>query len=113
MRKTKPDAPPSRHHEKYDRLIAAALSNAPLAAAVAHPCDESSLLGAIEASAKKLIRPILVGPAKKIRALADTHALDIRGLEIVDAAQPVVGIYVGRTRTNGQSGSSDEGKLAL
>ena len=32
-----------RRHEKYDRLIAAAKSLQPIATAVAHPCDETSL----------------------------------------------------------------------
>ena len=31
---------PSRQHEKYDRLIATAKKQPPLATAVAYPCDE-------------------------------------------------------------------------
>ena len=38
-----------RRHEKYDRLIAAAKKLKPIATAVAHPCDETSLKGALEA----------------------------------------------------------------
>jgi len=38
-----------RRHEKYDRLIAAAKKLEPIATAVAHPCDETSLKGALEA----------------------------------------------------------------
>ena len=29
---------------------------------VAHPCDETSLRGAVEAAKEKFIKPILVGP---------------------------------------------------
>jgi len=51
-----------RRHEKYDRLIAAAKKLEPIATAVAHPCDETSLKGAVEAGEAGLIKPILVGP---------------------------------------------------
>ena len=34
-----------RQHEKYDRLIAMAKKQTPLATAVAYPCDETSLRG--------------------------------------------------------------------
>ena len=39
-----------RQHEKYERLIAAAKTFPPLATAVAYPCDETSLKGAVEAA---------------------------------------------------------------
>ena len=57
---------PPRQHEKYERLIAAAKALPPLATAVAHPCDETSLKGALEAAEAGLIQPILVGPKDKI-----------------------------------------------
>ena len=75
----------SRRHEKYDRLIAAAKKLKPIATAIAHPCDETSLKGAIEAAEAGLIKPILVGPKAKIAAVAKKHALDIDKIEIVDA----------------------------
>jgi phosphate acetyltransferase len=74
-----------RSHGKYDRLIAAAKALAPAATLVVHPCDESSLRGVVEAAAAGLIRPILVGPAAKIRDTASKHAIDIGSYEIVDA----------------------------
>ena len=54
-------------HEKYDRLIARCKSIPATPTAVAHPCDESSLRGAIDASRVGLITPILVGPSARIR----------------------------------------------
>ena len=42
----------------------------PIPTAVAHPCEASALAGAIEAGEKKLITPILVGPADKIQQTA-------------------------------------------
>ena len=59
-----------RQHEKYERLIAAAKALPPLATAVAHPCDETSLKGALEAAEAGLIKPILVGPKDKIISVA-------------------------------------------
>jgi phosphate acetyltransferase len=72
-------------HEKYQRLINAAKTHEPVATAIAHPCDESSLTGAVDAAKLGLIRPILVGPKAKIQAVAQKHKLDIAGFELVDA----------------------------
>jgi phosphate acetyltransferase len=73
-----------RRHEKYDRLIAAAKSLQPIATAVAHPCDETSLRGAVEAGEAGLIKPILVGPKDKIAAVAKQYSLNLGNIEIVD-----------------------------
>jgi phosphate acetyltransferase len=72
-------------HEKYQRLIDAAKAIQPVPTAVAHPCDQSSLSGAVDAAKLGLIRPILVGPKAKIEALAKSLKLDIAGYELVDA----------------------------
>jgi phosphate acetyltransferase len=77
--------PQRRQHTKYERLIEAAKANAPLPTAVAHPCDETSLAGALEAYRAGLIVPLLVGPADKIRKLAKAGGIDITGVEIIDA----------------------------
>lgn len=53
--------------------------------AVVHPCDALSLTGAIEASAKHLIVPILVGPRARIETVAAEAGLNLAGVEIVDA----------------------------
>jgi phosphate acetyltransferase len=75
----------NQKHEKYQRLIARCKATAPVPCAVAHPCDESSLRGAVEAGQLGLIQPILVGPKARIEAIADQCQLDISGLELVDA----------------------------
>ena len=74
-----------RKHEKYERLIARCTWLAPARAAVAHPCDESSLRAAIDAAKANLITPILVGPHVRIEAVARQHGIDISSLEVVDA----------------------------
>jgi phosphate acetyltransferase len=72
-------------HEKYEQLIAAAQKQAAIKVAVAHPCDEASMRGVAEAMRLRLIDPILVGPAKRIRRAADEVAFDLGGVELVDA----------------------------
>jgi len=74
-----------REHAKYERLVAATRSLQPLPTAVAHPCDETSLRGALEAAEADMIAPILVGPRGKIESLAKSLDLDLGGATIVDA----------------------------
>jgi phosphate acetyltransferase len=69
----------SHKHEKYQRLIDAAKALQPVTTAIVHPCDESSLSGAVDAAKLGLIRPILVGPKAKIQAVAAKLKLDIAG----------------------------------
>jgi len=71
---------------KYEALLERCRNLAPVPTAVAHPCESSALTGAVEAAQKKLIVPILVGPADKIAETAKAAGVDLRGLEIVDAA---------------------------
>jgi phosphate acetyltransferase len=73
-----------RRHEKYERLVAATKALQALPTAVAHPCDETSLKGALEAAEAGIIVPVLVGPKERIRSLAKTHDLDIEDIEIID-----------------------------
>ena len=69
---------------KYDRLIVAAKGVLSVSTIVAHPCDESSLRGAVESAEAGIIRAILVGPSARIRDGAAKHGLNIAGYEIVD-----------------------------
>jgi phosphate acetyltransferase len=72
-------------HEKYQRLIDYCKALPPMPTAVVHPCDQSSLDGAVQAARMGLIAPILVGPRERIEAVARENAIDITGLPIVDA----------------------------
>jgi len=74
-----------RKHEKYEKLIARCQALTPVPTAVAHPCDESSLRGAVEAAELGILQPILVGPRSRIEAVAAQFHLNISGYEIVDA----------------------------
>jgi phosphotransacetylase len=70
---------------KYESLLARCKGLEPVPTAVAHPCEETALAGALEAAAEGLIRPILVGPVAKIKETALQSGADLNGIEIVDA----------------------------
>jgi phosphate acetyltransferase len=72
-------------HEKYRRLIDFCRDLPPTPTAVVHPCDKSSLEGAVEAGRAGLIAPILVGPRERIETVARENGIDIAGLPIIDA----------------------------
>jgi phosphate acetyltransferase len=74
-----------RAHDKYLRLIEAARKLPPVVTAVAHPCDEVSLGGAVEARKLRLIEPILVGPMVRIRDVAAQFQIDLGDLPIIDS----------------------------
>ena len=71
--------------KKYDKLIAAAKAVPSVSTIVVHPCDETSLRGAVDSAEAGIIQPILVGPEAKIRNTADKYGLDISRFEIVAA----------------------------
>jgi phosphate acetyltransferase len=71
-------------HAKYDRLLVRAKEVPAATTVIVHPCDETSLAGAVEAAEAGIIVPILVGPARKISAVARQHGLGIDGFEVID-----------------------------
>jgi phosphate acetyltransferase len=71
--------------DKYSVLLARCGGLAPVPTAVAHPCDVSSLTGALDAANLGLIVPILVGPEAKIHAVAEEADLRLDGVKIIDA----------------------------
>ena len=75
----------SARHQKYQRLLDYCKSLPPTATAVAHPCDESSLRGAVDAATYGLIAPLLVGPRERIVAVAREHGIDLGDLPIIEA----------------------------
>jgi phosphotransacetylase len=70
---------------KYEQLLTRCRALAPIPTAVAHPCDSSSLSGALDAAAQGLIAPILVGPEAKIREVAAANRIDLGSIPVVDA----------------------------
>jgi phosphate acetyltransferase len=78
---------PAAHppESKYERLIARAKQVAAAPTIVVHPCDESSLRGPVEAAELGLIKPIMVGPAAKIKKVASEHGIKISDFQVVDS----------------------------
>ncbi len=72
-----------RAHDKYLRLIDAAQKLPPVITAVAHPCDEVSLGGAVQARNMRLIEPILVGPPERVKDAAARYRIDIDGIPLI------------------------------
>jgi phosphate acetyltransferase len=79
---SKADAP----RERYDRLVKAAQRLPPVKTAVAHPCDQISIEGLVEAAELRLIDPILVGPPARIADAAEQAKADISGFPIEESA---------------------------
>ncbi len=71
--------------DKYSILLQHCATFPPIPTAVAHPCDVSSLTGALDAANLGLITPILIGPEAKIRAVAAEADLSLDGVRIIDA----------------------------
>jgi phosphate acetyltransferase len=72
---------------RYERLLEKCRGLDPIPTAVAYPCDESSLDGALEAQRLGLITPILVGPEKKIQEVAKAAGFSLENVRIVDVAE--------------------------
>jgi phosphotransacetylase len=69
---------------KYEALVARCQTLEPSPTAVAYPCEETALSGAVQAAEQKLIAPILVGPKATIDEVASAHGIDISRFPIVD-----------------------------
>jgi phosphate acetyltransferase len=70
---------------KYEQVLERCANLEPVPTAVAHPCNASSLSGAVEAAELGLIVPILVGPLAKIAETAKTLGIDLGKYRTVDA----------------------------
>jgi phosphate acetyltransferase len=70
---------------KYEQILVRCRSLEPISTAVAHPCESSVLVAVLDAAAKGLISPILVGPAEKIQDVAKKSGLTLGDTRIVDA----------------------------
>jgi phosphotransacetylase len=70
---------------KYEALLARCRGFDPVPTAVAHPCEETALAGALEAAEQGLILPILVGPSARIRGIAAASGIHLGQIPIVDA----------------------------
>jgi phosphotransacetylase/acyl dehydratase len=73
-------------HAAMQAMCDRARGGPPLATAVVFPVDAPSLLAALDAEAAGFIRPHLIGPESRIRAVAQAAGLALGDLQIVEAA---------------------------
>jgi phosphate acetyltransferase/phosphate butyryltransferase len=62
---------------RYRQVIDRTQGLAPVRAAIVHPVDRYSLIGAIDAAEANLIIPVLIGPEARIRAVAEAEDVDL------------------------------------
>jgi len=77
--------PEVRLHERLHlhRLMDAAKQRPAIATAVVHPVERTALLGAIGAATTGLIDPVLIGPERKIKSVADAEDIDITHYKLI------------------------------
>jgi phosphate acetyltransferase/phosphate butyryltransferase len=76
---------PGRGTGKYERLLARCKDVPPITTAVAHPCDDASLGAVLEAARAGILKPILVGPADRMRRVAKDLGVEVEAFDIEDA----------------------------
>ena len=69
---------------RFHALLEKAQNLEPVFCAVVHPCDVESLTGAVDSALAGLIKPILIGPARKIESLAKAASIDLSPYELID-----------------------------
>ena len=69
---------------KYEALLERCRGFEAIPTAVAHPCEESALAGALEAADKGLIIPILVGPKTRIEETARKAGVSLGKTQVID-----------------------------
>jgi phosphotransacetylase/acyl dehydratase len=87
LRLPRPPSPQAvvQEHSKYEALLERCRGLSPARAAVAYPCNETSLAAAVEAAEAGLIEPILVGPSGRIAEVAAIHGLNIAAFRVVES----------------------------
>ncbi|HSA89210.1 MAG TPA: bifunctional enoyl-CoA hydratase/phosphate acetyltransferase [Burkholderiales bacterium] len=70
---------------RYQKLVGRAKGLSPATAVFAHPIHPESLQSAAVARDTGILRPVLVGPEKEMRALAEQSKIDLKLCRIIDA----------------------------
>ena len=68
-----------------EQLIQKAEKLPPARTGIVHPCDRTSLTGALAARDRGLITPTLIGPRDKIVSAAQSADLSLSDIEVIDA----------------------------
>jgi hypothetical protein len=81
-----------RRHPHFHQLLTHCTHLDAIPAAIAYPCDLSSLITVLQAAQAGLIKPILVGPSELIKRVATDHQLDLSACQWVEATTPSASI---------------------
>jgi phosphate butyryltransferase len=73
-------------HAETQAILDRAHGGTPVTTGIVFPVDAPSLLAALDAAAAGFIRPVLIGPAARIKAAAQAAGVDLAGLAVVEAA---------------------------
>ncbi len=93
-------------------LLQSSNTLSPLKVGVVHPTDHYSLLGLVDAAQAGLIEPILIGPRKKIEAVAKQEHIDISSYALVNTEHSTEAAEVGAAMAKkGQIEALMKGKL--
>ncbi len=76
----------SRPEHRLDGLVEECRGLKPIVTGVVHPSSASALEGAVEAAEGGLIVPVLFGPEREIKSIAEQAKLDISLFKIVNAS---------------------------
>jgi phosphate acetyltransferase len=79
-----PEVTISDHWGRYQKLIGRAKGLSPATAVFAHPIHAESLQSAAVARDTGILRPVLVGPEKEMRAVAEEGKIDLKLCRIID-----------------------------
>lgn len=73
-----------------DRIVASAVSLGPARVAVAYPCSASAIEAIATAQRMGLADPILIGPRRRIEAIADAQQIDLGRMAFVETGDDPV-----------------------
>lgn len=74
--------PELREHGRYEPFIRQATADPPMRTAIVHPCSADALLFSLDAREQGILEPVLVGPERKIRTIAEMAGRSLAGVEI-------------------------------
>lgn len=101
-----------QRHRHFDRLVKACDGLEPIATAVVVPEDKESLGGALLAARHAIIRPILIGSAATIAAVAKEIGADLKGIEIINVESPDAAAAMAvELARSGKAGAVMKGRL--
>ena len=79
-------------HTLFADLVLKASRLGPVPYAAVWPCEQHALEGVVDAAARGILAPVLVGDGAAMAACARENGLDISGLKVVEASTPAAAV---------------------